>query len=114
MSRALPIDRDQLRAALRELLDDPRPAAARPEVLAAVAAERQRRHEDDDGDDAPDSPITGDFARLSMLAEEVGDVARQLGPHATDPDALRPELIQVAAVALAWADRLDELDGAPF
>ncbi|GGM79881.1 hypothetical protein GCM10012275_58100 [Longimycelium tulufanense] len=115
MSRALPIDRDQLRAALRELLDgDPRQPAARPAVLAAVAAARQR-HRDAHGAYAVDGHLIDHPARLTALAQELGDVACQLGPNAVeDPDMLHDELIEVAAVALAWLDHLDELDGAPF
>jgi NTP pyrophosphatase (non-canonical NTP hydrolase) len=45
-------------------------------------------------------------ARVSMLMEEVGEVARGL-QHA-DWKNLKEELIQVAAIATSWAARLDE------
>lgn len=64
-------------------------------------------------------PVT-DMTRLSVLMEEVGEVAREFNEarHRThggllaqleretaiDLQALRKELIQVAAMAVAWAD----------
>lgn len=44
-------------------------------------------------------------AKLSVLAEEFGEVARALLDG--DLQHLRQELIQVAAVAVAWAESLD-------
>lgn len=49
----------------------------------------------------------GDPVMLAVLVEEVGEVARHLQPDSpTAPDALRIELVQVAAVAARWADMI--------
>ena len=47
----------------------------------------------------PDCP---DVLRLAALIEEVGEVGRAI--HDGDPDNLREELVQVAAVAIAWLE----------
>lgn len=44
--------------------------------------------------------------RNSVLVEEVGEVARALNDNET-PGELRTELIQVAAVAVAWVEAID-------
>lgn len=57
-----------------------------------------------------------DPVRLPVLVEEVGEVARALGPLLHDPYRLdrdelianlREELVQVGAMAAAWIDALD-------
>lgn len=49
---------------------------------------------------------------LAVLTEEVGEVARAL-LDCESPERLRAELVQVAAVAVAWAEAIDtELGGA--
>ena len=45
-----------------------------------------------------------DDRRLRVLVEEVGEVARALEE---DDSQLRVELVQVAAVAVAWLEALD-------
>jgi len=45
----------------------------------------------------------------AILNEEVGECARALLER--DYDGLREELIQVAAVAVAWVESLDSTDG---
>lgn len=45
-----------------------------------------------------------DEHRYIILAEEVGEVARAI--HDGDRDNLREELVQVAAVCLAWLEAL--------
>jgi NTP pyrophosphatase (non-canonical NTP hydrolase) len=61
--------------------------------------------------------------KLAVLMEEVGEVARELNESYATPNPsprlrqidggkLRTELIQVAAVALAWAESLDPGMGA--
>ena len=52
-------------------------------------------------------PAVDDDRKLAVLAEEVGEVARAL----IEGDGLRAELIQVAAVALAWAESFPEAAG---
>lgn len=52
-----------------------------------------------------------DYARLGVLTEEVGEVARELNEEIIDRTshhyALVKELIQVAACAVAWATALE-------
>lgn len=54
----------------------------------------------------------GDDRRLAVLAEEFGEVARAIleagyGTSGADDDHLREELVQVAAVAVAWVEAID-------
>lgn len=42
---------------------------------------------------------------LTILVEEVGEIARASLEH--DPEGLRKELVQVAAVAVAWMEGVD-------
>ena len=50
-----------------------------------------------------------DDRRLRVLVEEVGEVARALDWHQDleEDGQLRAELVQVAAVAVAWLEALD-------
>lgn len=53
-----------------------------------------------------------EFHKLAILAEEFGEVSRLLAEQAIDstrrnPVELRKELIQVAAVAVAWCEAID-------
>lgn len=50
----------------------------------------------------PDFP---ESLRMAILTEEVGEVAKEILEN-RDKDALRDELIQVAAVCLRWIERL--------
>lgn len=90
-------------------------------VWADVAAERARADAKHGATSMERLPPT-DMTWLSVLVEEVGEVAREfcdarhrahpgLLPQAEreqsiDRQALRTELVQVAAMAGAWADRL--------
>src|SRR5689334_5493368 len=52
------------------------------------------------------SPEASDSLKLAVLGEEFGEVCRAIGEH--EPRArLREELVQVAAVAVAWIEALD-------
>lgn len=51
-----------------------------------------------------DTGIT-DLGRLCVLAEEFGEVAKEVN-EGSDPELLKAELIQVAAVCVAWAETL--------
>jgi NTP pyrophosphatase (non-canonical NTP hydrolase) len=84
-------------------------------VLADIAAERARQDELRDAGrfefTAADSPGLTNDQRLTMLTEELGEVAREvqnLGGTVHDGEAsaskLYTELIQVAAIALAFAE----------
>ena len=46
----------------------------------------------------------GELTNMAILTEEVGEVARAALEH--DTDGLRLELVQVAAVAVAWLEAL--------
>ena len=70
-------------------------------VLADVKAERERQHQlfGDQSD-----KVNGVW--LGILVEEVGEVAKALNED--DPvEHLREELVQVAAVATAWVEKID-------
>ena len=76
-----------------------------------VRVERERAHAKH-GDRSMESWIPASMLRLSILLEEVGEVAREfneaaLGDGAIDLASLRAELIQVAAMAGAWADAIE-------
>jgi NTP pyrophosphatase (non-canonical NTP hydrolase) len=84
-------------------------------VLQDVLAERQRQIESwgmTKGDCA--QPSTPDTRRLGILTEEVGEVAELVNddgiisdrPRAVVVKDLYEELIQVAAVAVAWCEGL--------
>jgi hypothetical protein len=77
-----------------------------------VAAERARahaKHGDRSMESADPSDPTGH--RYRILCEEIGEVAKEFNDAANDErsvdlDALRKELIQVSAMAGAWADAI--------
>jgi hypothetical protein len=79
-------------------------------VYAAIRAERRRQtirwagpHSWGSGDcSSPDVPH---IVKAAVLAEECGEVARAVLDN--DPAALRRELVQVAAVAVAWLEALE-------
>lgn len=81
----------------------------------AVHAERIRAHAKHDvNGDSMERKSWNDPAWLSVLVEEVGEVARAMCDHRHSGvyddnlmDHLRTELIQVAAMACAWIDALD-------
>jgi len=109
------------RAHLRALLAA-RTLAERP--LADIVAERVRqdakfggRRDYDDGTGSPNARAAADLLRevckaapddgdtwADILAEEVAEAFAETGG---DRAALRRELIQVAAVCVAWAEALD-------
>jgi hypothetical protein len=81
------------------------------DITAAVADERarqrrlwSRQHEHGHGDcSSPDVPL---MVKVAVLTEECGEVAR--AALDCDPDALREELIQVAAVAYAMLEGIEQ------
>ena len=78
----------------------------------AIAAERLRAHvKHDVNGDSMERKAWNDIAWLSVLVEEVGEVAKAMCDHrhhGVYDDGLREEieaeLIQVAAMACAWID----------
>lgn len=82
----------------------------RADIFAAIDAERLRQGEKWNKPHAwgigdCSSSAVGSSVKLMVLTEEVGEVARAvLDQHSID--ALRRELVEVAAVAVAWAEAL--------
>jgi hypothetical protein len=86
-------------------------ASERQSIWTEVADERARAHEKH-GDNSMESWATTDLTRLSILLEEVGEgVAKEFNDaviegRAVDLPKLRRELVQVSAMAGAWADAI--------
>lgn len=83
-----------------------------PNLYDEITVERERAHEKH-GDTSMESFDTDDMNRLAILMEEVGEVAREFnearhGDRPLDVGRLRKELIQTAAMAVAWADAIDK------
>lgn len=79
-----------------------------PEIWREVQAERERAHRKH-GDTSMEALPVDDLTRLTVLMEEVGEVARWFNESRRrdmQNGELRAELIQVAAMAGAWADAL--------
>lgn len=57
------------------------------------------------GDETPKNPRINLNEKLNWLVEEVGEVARDINDMA-NKETLKAELIQVAAIALAWWESL--------
>lgn len=79
----------------------------RDDVFAAILDERQRQHDEFGGlhswgvGDCSSRGVT-DQVKAMVLTEECGEVARAVLDR--QPANLRTELIQVAAVAVAWLE----------
>jgi NTP pyrophosphatase (non-canonical NTP hydrolase) len=80
-------------------------------IYDEVSEERSRAHAKH-GDKSMEGWPANSPMRYMILAEEVGEVAKEFNDAAArdgrqlDYPALRKELIQVAAMAAAWADRI--------
>jgi hypothetical protein len=75
--------------------------------LVSLERERQKRlwggdHEWGNGDCSTNG--IADTVKLAVLTEEAGEVARAVLQN--DPGNLKTELIQVAAVAVAWLESI--------
>jgi NTP pyrophosphatase (non-canonical NTP hydrolase) len=86
---------------------------ARAGIYSAIDAERGRQklkwqgiHDWGIGDCS--SLQVDPMVKLAVLLEEVGEVAR--GLLEKDPDQVRTELIEVAAVAVAWSESLTDVE----
>jgi NTP pyrophosphatase (non-canonical NTP hydrolase) len=84
-------------------------------VWEAVREERIRAHQKH-GDTSMEASAPNTYRRLAILMEEVGEVAREFneaehGNRPVDLALLRKELIQVAAMAGAWADACVDFGG---
>lgn len=83
-------------------------------TLAAISDERERAHEVHRANSMEAYGPT-DLNRLCILLEEVGEVAKEYNEARVERrpiniEHLRTELIQVAAMAYAWADNLADVD----
>jgi NTP pyrophosphatase (non-canonical NTP hydrolase) len=80
-----------------------------PDIWVEVAAERERAHAKHRETSMEQQPVDA-LLRLSILTEEVGEVAKEMNDARhygrLDHAALRSELVQVAAMAGAWAAAL--------
>jgi len=84
---------------------------SRLDILNAISTERNRTEERQamgELDWTAASPDCPDILRLAALVEEVGEVARAIhdGAHGIEP-GVEIELLQVAAVAVAWLESLE-------
>lgn len=85
-----------------------------PSPYAAVHYERARAHaKHDTGGGSMERKPWNDPIWLAVLTEEVGEVARvlcetRLGNEDFPRTRLREELVQVAAMACAWIDAIDD------
>ena len=79
------------------------------EIAASIADERERQHDKwgghhDWGTGDCSSDGVAPVVKAAVLTEECGEVARAV--LESDEDGLRRELVQVAAVAIAWLEAL--------
>jgi NTP pyrophosphatase (non-canonical NTP hydrolase) len=74
----------------------------RAQIYAAIDAERARQEAKHPMTCA--SPLMDEHEKLTVMTEEVGEVARALLDG--DEPNKRDELVQVAAVAVAWLESL--------
>lgn len=79
---------------------------ARQKAFAAIDAERERQIRKWGDQWAPG--VIAPPTKLVILTEEVGEVAKEI-LEGTEAD-LRKELVQVAAVAVAWLESLSETE----
>jgi NTP pyrophosphatase (non-canonical NTP hydrolase) len=77
------------------------------QVLDDIQDERERQ--DQKWNDPPDWSNFDDATRFAVLFEETGEVARAYLENGPASEQLREELVQVAAVAVKWIERLDAL-----
>lgn len=92
------------------------PARAMRRIFDEVWAEQERAHAKH-GDTSMRSARVFDHRRVTVLAEELGEVARVLNDrdHALAGDVeamklIRGELVQLAAMACDWLLSIDQLD----
>jgi len=102
-------DEDEDEPTIPNLVLTPR----RDQILAEVHDERERQEQlcAQGFFEATCAGRLTELERLAVLAEEFGEVAHEIGDlvagKALDRAALRTELIQLAAVAVAWVEGLD-------
>lgn len=85
-----------------------------PDVYEAIRLERERAHAKH-GTKSLEAADPLSERRLRVLLEEVGEVAREFNDaevegRDVDLGKLHAELVQVAAMAAAWADAVEKLE----
>jgi NTP pyrophosphatase (non-canonical NTP hydrolase) len=75
------------------------------QIIDAIAQERKRQ-EEKHGEFSVAGPFKSDAERLVILVEEVGEVARALQDGDAESENLRAEIVQCAAVCVAWLESL--------
>lgn len=81
----------------------------RGHVFALIEYERDRQEDLRDKGKFPETcatPGVSNATCLAVLIEEVGEVATELLPNGSVDD-LATELVQVAAICVAWLERLE-------
>lgn len=76
-----------------------------PTVAVLEAVARERKRQDAMWGRAPGEWFITDAEKFVVLVEEVGEVARALN-DGESVESLVAELVQVAAVAVCWAETL--------
>lgn len=80
-----------------------------PDTISFIVAEAERAHAKH-GTNSMYHPAQSHERRYAILAEEVGEVARELNEAAIhghlDAPKLCAELVQVAAMAMTWLEAL--------
>lgn len=80
-------------------------------VLAEIERERKRQEQLHGNRTAAHPESMDDGHRLAILTEEVGEVAKEICEAPKRGEAsdglMREELVQVAAVAVAWIEAID-------
>ena len=79
-------------------------------ALALTDVARERERQNHLWNRTPGRWLLSDEAKLVVLVEEVGEIARALHDREEAP-RLRAELIQTAAVCVAWAETLSPEGG---
>lgn len=92
----------------------------KPTIWELIKAERTRAHAKHGANSMENAdPADPTGRRFRILTEEIGEVAKEFNDaevesRAVDMQAVRDELIQVAAMAAAWADAIPVLRSHPF
>lgn len=78
----------------------------KPTILYAIDSERARQEGlRASGKFTCADPLTGNMCKLPVLLEEVGEVAKAINER--NRAEMKKELVQVAAVAVAWLEALE-------
>ncbi|WGD37555.1 hypothetical protein [Lysinibacter sp. HNR] len=93
--------------ALIDLVDELRAELKDTRLWDEVSRARAAAHKKH-GEESVDALPLNDPRWLSILVEEIGEIATELHRPEVDSSALRAELVDVMALASAWLDAIDE------